>query len=224
MRMKKISLFALALATSAAVFAQETEPQLRTPMARKTMFGIDVGVNLARLDANAGDFPSGTAVPNTNSKTAMHAALFVDIPLGASMFSLKPQIMYSKQGSKLQTGTTSAEEDLDYIYVAPAAFEFKTPGGFLIETGPMLGFLLSASRDGTAANNNTDIKNRRKTTDFMWSGGIGYMSRIGLGVHARYNHGFSNVLNADNDANQDPGKLQNRVIQFGLMYHFGAHK
>jgi hypothetical protein len=222
--MKKISLVALALCTSAAVFAQDAQPQLRTPMAKKIMFGLDVGANLARLDANAGDFPSGTTVPSANTKTALHAAAFLDIPLGASMFSLKPQVMYSKQGSKLRIGNTDFEEDLDYIYVAPAAFAFKTAGGFMIETGPMLGFLLGASRENTNANTSVDIKNRRKTTDFMWSGGLGYMSRVGLGVHARYNHGFSNVLNADDDAMQDPGKLQNRVFQFGLMYHFGAHK
>lgn len=224
MCMKKISLFALALCSGLALFAQETQPQLRTPMAKKLMFGVDVGVNLARLDANAGDFPSGASVPSANTKTAMHAAVFLDIPLGASMFNLKPQVMYSKQGSKLRMGNTDYEEDLDYIYVAPAALEFRTPGGFLIETGPMVGFLLGASRENTTNNTSMDVKNRRKTTDFLWSGGIGYLSRIGLGVHARYNHGFSNVLNSDNDANQDPGKLQNRVFQFGLMYHFGAHK
>ena len=221
--MKKISLFVLALCTSAAVFAQDNQPQLRTPMAKKIMFGLDVGVNLARLDANEGDFPAGMA-PSANTKTAMHAAAFVSIPLGTSMFSLKPQLMYSKQGSKLRVGTTDSEMDLDYIYAAPAAFEFKTPGGFLIETGPMLGFLLGASAEDIATNTSVDIKVEIKKLDFMWSGGIGFMSRIGLGVHARYNHGFSNVLNSDDASTPQPGKLQNRVFQFGLMYHFGAHK
>jgi hypothetical protein len=88
----------------------------------------------------------------------------------------------------------------------------------------MLGFLLGANREDITAGGSTDNKNMMKTTDFMWSGGVGYLSPVGLGVHARYNHGFSNVLNADNDNMQQPGKLQNRVIQIGLMYHFGGHK
>ncbi|HEV7330780.1 MAG TPA: porin family protein [Flavisolibacter sp.] len=220
--MKKISVFALALAASVVVVAQETHQQLRTPRTNKVQFGLDVGVNLARLDANEGDFASGTA-PSTNNKTAFHVGTFVNIPIGG-MVSLKPQLIYSKQGSKLRIGSTDFEEDLDYIYVAPAALHVMTKGGFIIETGPMLGYLLSGSRENTTANTSVDVKDARKDLDFMWSGGIGYLSRIGLGAHVRYNHGFSNVLNTDDDALQSPGKLQNRVFQIGLMYHFGGHK
>lgn len=222
MSMKKMSVLAFAVTMSAAVFAQETQPQLRAPRMNKVVFGLDAGVNLARLDANEGDFTAGT-LPSTNNKTAFHVGAFVNIPVGG-MFSLKPQVTYSKQGSKLRVGSTDFEEDLDYIYVAPVALSLMTKGGFMVETGPQLGFLLSGSRENTSNNSSVDVKNMRKTTDFVWSGGIGYMSSVGLGVHARYNHGFSNVLNADNDANQGAGKLQNRVIQLGLMYHFGGHK
>lgn len=220
--MKKISGFALALMASVVVVAQETQPQLRTPRTNKLQFGLDAGVNLARLDANEGDFAAGAA-PSTNNKTAFHVGAFVNIPIGG-MVSLKPQLLYSKQGSKLRQGTTDFEEDLDYLYVAPAALHVMTKSGFIVETGPMLGYLLSASRDNITANTTMDVKDQRKKLDFMWSGGFGYLSRVGLGVHARYNHGFSNVLNADDDAQQTPGKLQNRVIQIGLMYHFGGHK
>ena len=95
----------------------------------------------------------------------------------------------------------------------------------MVETGPQLGFLISAKVDGTGPqgwSDGGDLKDRRKQLDFLWGAGLGYMSRIGLGVHARYNYGFSNVLNADN--NQAQGELKNRVMQFGVMYEFGAHK
>lgn len=220
--MKKISVFAFALAASVAVVAQETTPQLRTPRTNKVHFGLDAGVNLARLDANEGDFASGAA-PSTNTKTAFHVGAFVNVPVGG-MVSLKPQLIYSKQGSKMRIGSTDFEEDLDYLYAAPVTLQVMTKGGFIIETGPMLGYLLSGSRENTTANTTVDVKDARKDLDFMWSGGIGYMSRIGLGVHARYNHGFSNVLNTDDDVLQTNGKLQNRVFQVGLMYHFGGHK
>lgn len=220
--MKKISVFAFALVASVAVVAQDATPQLRSPRMNKVHFGLDAGVNLARLDANEGDFASGAA-PSTNNKTAFHVGAFVNVPI-SGMLSLKPQLTYSKQGSKLREGSTNYEEDLDYLYVAPVSLQVMTKGGFIIETGPMLGYLLSGSRDNITANTSVDVKDARKDLDFMWSGGIGYMSRIGLGVHARYNHGFSNILNTDDDALQSGGKLQNRVIQIGLMYHFGGHK
>ena len=220
--MKKISVFVLAVAASVTVVAQETNPQLRTPRTNKVHFGLDAGVNLARLDANSEDFTSG-ATPSTNNKTAFHAGAFVNVPL-SSMVSLKPQVLYSKQGGKLREGSTSFEEDLDYLYVAPVTLSVMSKGGFTVETGPMVGFLLGASRENLTNNTSADIKDTRKTTDFMWSGGLGYLSRIGLGVHARYAHGLSNVLNADDDSQQSAGKLQNRVIQLGLSYHFGAHK
>ena len=217
--MKKISLFALALATSAAVFAQETQPQLRTPRMNKLAFGLDVGVNLAKLSVS--DFSSNE--PTSNGKTAFHAGAFVNIPIGG-IVSLKPQLIYSKQGAKLRQGSTDFEEDLDYLYLAPAALHLMTPGGFVFETGPQVGLLLGASRENTTNNTSTDIKDLRKNIDVLWAAGIGFMSRVGLGAHARYNYGFTNVRNIDEVNMREPGTMRNRVFQIGLMYHFGGHK
>lgn len=228
MFMKKISLFTLALATGVVVFAQSTQGthQMTTPMAKKVMFGVDAGVNLATFDAK--DF---TTAPNTNMKTSFHGGVFVDIPLGGNLH-LEPSIVYSAQGSKYSvrntapsTGTTSFEEDLHYIYVAPAKLKLMIPtGGLFVETGPQLGYLVKADVENSTTNQVTDIKDNRKKLDFLWSAGVGYMTPVGLAIHGRYNYGLSNVLNAEDDANQSPGKLQNRVIQIGLAYHFGATK
>lgn len=226
--MKKLSLLFLAAVISTALAAQhdmpagDGTPTLRTPMPKKVMLGIDVGVNLARLAVKE-QIAAGSL--STNSKTSFHTGLMVDIPI-AGMFHLVPEIIYSRQGSKIAatmngTSTANYEEDLNYLYLAPAVLQLMTPGGFIIQGGPMLGFLLNAKQEGPAPYN-TDIKNNRKTTDFMVSGGIGYMTRIGLGAHLRYNHGLSNVLNRDNT--QNTGRLENRLVQIGLMYHFGAHK
>jgi len=232
--MKKIRLFTLSLFVSSALFAQnnptigsQSHAPMRTPMEKKPRFGIDVGVNMARYNEDGEGF-TGTA-PNTNNKTAFHAGVFVDVPI-AGMFSIRPQILYSSQGSKIGTKQTSGnynfEEDLKYIYVAPAVLQLMTPGGFMVETGPQLGFLIGANADDAPGDwtGSVDLKDRRKKLDFMWGAGLGYMSRIGLGVHARYNYGFSNVLNVDDDANRRPGTFRNRVMQFGLAYAFGAHK
>jgi predicted porin len=69
----------------------------------------------------------------------------------------------------------------------------------------------------------TDLDPIRDNFDIGWSAGAGYLSRIGLGVNARYNYGFRNVVKEDSNGNSI-GDLENRVIQIGLVYHFGAHK
>ena len=209
--MKKISVFVLALCTSAAVFAQDAQPQLRTPMESKVRFGLRAGANLAKFRAT--DTPTE---PNISSKTSLHAGLFMNAPLGG-MFAIQPGVEYSGQGSKFREGTDNGEYDLHYINV-PIMFQWKSVGGFLLETGPQAGILLRANLDDQEVPDETF-----KTLDLSWGAGLGYVSRIGLGVNARFNYGLSNILEGDNDTDNSP-QLKNQVIQLGLVYHFGAHK
>lgn len=223
--MKKISLFTLVMTTGLAVFAQ-SEPTLRTPMESKVRFGLKGGVNLATLHLTQDDYPSGQA-PNTNMKTSGFGGVFVNLPLNTS-FRLQPEVVFSSQGSKLKggaLGSGSYEIDAQYVNI-PVMFQYQTPGGFFVEAGPQLGFLVKAEMDGPddTGSGDIDIKDKMKTTDFSLGGGIGYLSRIGLGVNARYNAGLSNVFNAENDNNQLQGKAKNSVVQIGLLYHFGAGK
>ena len=74
---------------------------------------------------------------------------------------------------------------------------------------------VSINEDGT------ENKESFKPFDFSAGVGVGFLSRIGLGVGARYNHGFRNVL--DNDGDNNP-YLRNSVVNIGLQYHFGAAK
>src|SRR5438874_10078877 len=96
--MKKISLFALALSTSLAMFAQNN--QNVTPMADKVYFGIKGGVNLAEFRVH--DYPTHLG---TEMKTSMHGGFLVNIPVAGS-FHVQPELIYSGEGSKL-TETTA---------------------------------------------------------------------------------------------------------------------
>lgn len=211
--MKKISLVALALCTSAAVFAQDNQPQLRTPMANKVRIGVRAGVNLAQFRLT--DFPAGTE-PRVQSKTSMHGGLFVNAPLGGK-FAIQPGVEYSGQGSKFTDDGENGEYDLHYINV-PVMFQWKSTGGLLLETGPQAGILLRANLDDVEVEDETF-----KTLDLSWGAGVGYLSRMGLGLNARFNYGLSNILEGD-DASDTSPQLKNQVIQLGLVYHFGAHK
>lgn len=225
--MKKISLFALALSSSMALFAQDN--QMTTPMARATRFGIKGGVNLAEFRANG--FQSGTQ-PGTNMKTSFHGGFLLNAPLGTGGFAIQPEVVYSGQGSKLNVKTTvgsvttsqAYEQDLGYINV-PIMLQWKSAGGFFVETGPQAGFLVRAKQDGPG-DTELDNKDNFDKFDFSWGAGLGYMSRVGLGIGARYNLGLTNTLEdgGGNNSANNGAELKNKVVQIGLFWQFGAGK
>lgn len=226
--MKKISVFALALFSGLAVFAQDDKPA-RTPMATKTYFGVKGGVNLASLEL---DDDNTTTNFNTNSKTSFHVGVFANVPIGGN-FRFQPEILYVGQGSKVSgtplvgTGTGNTNYELDFDYVAiPLMVQLKTPGGFFVEAGPQFAFLTTARQDN-ATGTDPDLKDLDlvRKTDFALLGGIGYTSRIGLGVHATYVHGLSNVYNTDSaPSGTTDREVSNRGVKIGLHYMFGAAK
>jgi hypothetical protein len=227
--MKNISFIALALCASSALFAQDSHPQLRTPMAVKTRLGVRAGVNLADLTAK--NLPAGSAYTEAQSKTSFVGGLFANVPI-SGMFRFQPEVDFSSQGGKLQgpSGTTSAatyEQDLHYINV-PLNFQLMTNKGFFVQTGPQVGYLIDAKVKSTSSTNTSADKGNLDNfdkIDFSWTGGVGYLSRIGLGVDLRYNIGIANIVSDNAPAgNYKGGTWKNSVGQFSLIYQFGAYK
>ncbi|HEX2536258.1 MAG TPA: porin family protein [Chitinophagaceae bacterium] len=225
--MKKISLFALAIMSGAVMFAQSTVIT-RTPMEVKPRFGVKGGVNLATFNVSEDEFAANSAPYNVNRKTSFNAGVFVNIPLGG-MLRLQPELIYSGQGSKYRQNVRVSmldqpiEEDLHYLNV-PVMFQIVTPGGFFVEAGPQVGLLIDAEREiGTNAQGE-ELKDMRKRIDVGAGAGLGYMTRVGLGVSAKYVRGFSNVWNAEDDNMESAGKMKNDVIGLSLFYQFGAGK
>jgi hypothetical protein len=230
--MKKISFFALALTATVFVNAQSKQPTLRTEMEVTPRLGIKGGVNLAKMNhegySSASEFES-------KSKTSYNGGLFINIPVGTN-FRFQPEVVYSSQGGKntqvIQTPTgnitSNYEMDLNYINV-PLMLQLQSTTGVFLELGPQFGYLINAknksiSSGAGTSNSEMDIKDQLNKLDIGASGGIGYLSRIGLGINARYNYGFTNVLD-ENNANYVSGqKLKNRVYQVGLFFQFGAAK
>jgi hypothetical protein len=118
------------------------------------------------------------------------------------------------------------EADFDYISL-PVKVQLMTKGGFFVEAGPQFSFLTTARQDNETGTD-PDIKDQKiiRKTDFGVVGGIGYTSRIGLGLHATYMHGITNVFNTDNQQATNPigADVSNRGILIGLHYSFGANK
>jgi hypothetical protein len=224
--MKRISLFMLMCAVTTILFAQN-DPQLTTPMETKTRFGIKGGVNLATLEIDDQSTPN----MNTNMKTSFHGGVFVNIPLSSS-FRFQPELMFSSQGTKSSVRSSTDPNlaginEYDFRYLSlPLMFQWMSAGGFFVELGPQFSYLTKANGD-RQNQNSVELKESEyvKKIDFAGNAGIGYLSRIGLGLNARYVNGFTNVWDNDKSpSTSSDAKYKNRVVQLSLIYHFGAGK
>ena len=215
--MKKISFIALAIIASTALFAQD-EPTLRTERTTSPTFGIKLGVSLAKFRGE-----NFNPAPNWNRKTTINGGLTANFPMGKGAFA--PELLYMGAGSKFDftpTGgpTVAGEQDLHYIAL-PLMFQIKPAAGFFIELGPQVGYLVSVSGD---EDNALLDEEGFDNFDLAINGGLGYMSRIGLGINARYSYGLTGLLSETGQANFGDAELKNSAIQFGLTYMFGANK
>lgn len=229
--MKKISFVALALFVYVFTFAQNTTSSTNVT-STSPRFGIKGGVNLAEFLRSK--FPAGSE-PNVNMRTTFHGGLTMNLPFGSGGLALQPELLYTGAGSKMTstyttyvgttptTNTMSYDQVLHYVSL-PVLLQWKSAGGFLLETGPVPAYLISAKQknpDGTK----TDNKSYFDKFDVAWAGGIGFVSRSGLGIGARYNYGLTNVLkDASNGGYATGAKLKNSVIQIGLSWQFGDNK
>ncbi|MBC7949611.1 MAG: PorT family protein [Chitinophagaceae bacterium] len=186
--MKKIVVIAALLITGAASQAQ-------------VKFGVKAGANLANV--------SGDDVEGTDMKIGFHVGGLAEIPV-STMFSVKPEVVFSNQGWKEDDGKVN----LAYLNI-PVLLQYNNPSGFYAETGPQIGFLMSAKAkpdDG----DDVDIKDLFKTTDFSWAFGAGFKTKSGFGFGARYNFGLSDII--------EDAKAKNSVIALGVFYTFGGEK
>ena len=195
--MKKVFLVFVAVASAAIASAQ-------------IQYGVKAGYNLANITQ------SGSSSEAVEAKSDFSAGVLVSIPLFSSCF-LQPEVMYSGQGAQVSALGQKDKLNLGYLNI-PVLFKYQHVSGVFAETGPQLGFLLSAKDkfDGTT----TDIKDQFETTDFSWAFGLGYkFTSMGLGIDARYNLGLTNLAKDSGDET-----IKNSVFQFGLFYMFGGKK
>jgi hypothetical protein len=196
-------------------------------MAVKTRVGIRGGVNLATLEIDDQSTPN----MNTDMKTSFHGGVFVNVPI-SSAFRFQPELMFTAQGTKAGVRSSTDENlaginEYDFSYLSlPLMAQWMSTGGFFVELGPQFSYLLRANGDrqsgGSVELRKSDYV---KKTDFAGTAGIGYLSRMGLGLNARYVNGFSNVWNNDKSpSTSKDAKYKNRVVQISLIYHFGANQ
>ena len=168
-------------------------------------FGIKAGANFSNLRSIDGDNSK-----SADMKLGFHGGVFLNVPVGF-IFSIKPEVMYSLEGA--QDNTDDSKTNLHYLNI-PVLLQYNNQSVIFIETGPQIGFLVSAK--AKYAGTRVDLKDQIEKTNFSWCLGAGYILDSGIGFNARYNLGLSNIAKK---ANGDP-KTKSNVFQLGLFKSF----
>jgi hypothetical protein len=174
-----------------------------------TRFGARLGGNYATiagddtddLDGKIGFFFGGVAELGVNDK-----------------FAVQPEILYSQQGAKYSdSGGFDGQLNINYLNV-PVMAKFKVSDAFSIEAGPQVGFRMSAKdKYDSPTSGEDDIKDFISSTDFGGNIGFGYELDSGLNFNARFNYGFSNINEFDNEGDF---KNNNCVFSLGIGWMF----
>ena len=186
---------------------------LHTTAQQGVSFGVKGGVNVA-------DFRSeGLAFGEFEPKISYHVGGLVQLPIH-EILAFQAELLYSAQGAKFRSTNDALGVKNNYFlnYITlPATFQFLAGNGFMLHSGPQLGYLLNATiKDDSGYA--LDILESVEKVDFSWIFGSAYKSKIGLGADVRYIVG---VTETNNGVFVSSTTLKNRVFQIGLFYQFG---
>jgi hypothetical protein len=168
-------------------------------------FGPKAGANFSIVSYNTSNIKVDPLV------VAFNAGAFFNYKF-AKQLAVQAELFYSGEGSKYKiVGSPTVYTDKFGYMNIPVLLQFVSNGGFFLETGPQLGFLMSAteSSEGTS----TDVKSYVNSTKFSWCFGIGKLFAKKLGIDIRYAAGLSNL----NKAN-DGSTIKGSILSIGLLY------
>lgn len=163
--MKKIILTAAAVFTFGFANAQDKE---------EMSFGVKGGLNISSI-SNVDQYGE-----NSNALVGFHVGVFGECMV-SDKFAVQPELLYSTQGVKFDEG---GDTKLNYIII-PVMAKYYVADGFSLELGPQIGFLVSAKE------NDVDIKDDVKSTDFSVNFGAAYDITENLMLGVRYNLGVT---------------------------------
>ena len=163
--------------------------------------GIKAGVNFSNF--SGGDFES----VSKKSKVGFHGGGFLNIAFGS--LSIQPEALISTQGAQIDSVNGSYDWKLTYINV-PVMVKYRMAGGFYLEAGPQFGFKINDDIG------NSTINDFANNLDLSIGAGLGFQSKGGLGIGARYMAGISKVGDFQGASNIDPD-FKNSLIQLSLF-------
>jgi len=193
--MKKKILVSLTCLASTILFAQNFTA------------GVKAGVNFSNFTGGNFDAVEKKAL------VGFHGGGFFSFSLGA--IYLQPEVLISTQGARIDSANGSYDWKITYAAV-PVMFKYRSSGGFYLEAGPQFSFKISDNVE------NQTIEDFVNELDLSAGAGLGWQTKGGLGIGARYLVGISKVGNFDISEGHgiDPD-FKNSVIQVGLFLALG---
>lgn len=213
--MKKITLSILAFgAFMLSAQAQETKSE-----SKEIRFGVKTGLNLANI----------TNTDEGKVRASFHIGGVAEFAVNES-FSIQPELIYSRQGSKATMNIYESETivnvdavmKLDYINI-PVMAKYYIKDGFSIQAGPQVGFVVKAEAEaetsvmGMTVKASESMKSEVSSVDFGVNFGLGYELPVGVFFDARYNLGITKVNSESFDSMKN---IKNSVFQLSVGYKF----
>lgn len=171
-----------------------------TGFAQHITGGFKAGVNITNF--TGGDFEAVKKKANVG----FHGGGFLNIAFGS--LSIQPEALISTQGAKIDSVNGSYDWKLTYITV-PVMLKYRMSGGFYLEAGPQFGFKISEDIG------NSTINDFANDLDLSLGAGLGFQTKGGLGIGARYVAGLSKV--GDYEGGNINPDFKNSVIQVGIF-------
>lgn len=165
--------------------------------AQLLQFGLKGGVNFSNYsggDIEGFDF---------NNVTNFHFGVVTELKFFEN-FALQPELLYSTQGSELESLEEQIKNELGYISIPVLAKFYLTSNKLSLEGGPQFSFLVNERGDVDVYDSNT--------FDFGVAAGLSYKITKGLFLSGRYVAGLTDVKKEAN--------VKNSLVQFSLGYMF----
>lgn len=195
--MKKFSLLLMGMVVAQLLLAQHVQ------------FGLKGGLNVS--SANDEDLVQDEKVTPV---IGYHLGGLAHIHLSPN-WALQPEVVYSKEGARVEHPNYNATTELKYLNI-PVLAQYMTENGFRIETGPQVGLLLDHKYETPEGIEGE--KHDASKANVSWAFGLGYLTRSGLGIDARFNLGLTNQYK---EGLYGGAEARGRVGQLGLFYQFG---
>jgi hypothetical protein len=173
-------------------------------LTQRLSLGLKAGGNYSNYTNTEGQFTS-------DGLAGFHAGAIVDFRIIRNLYFVE-EFLFSTQGAKIKEDVFGKDNvKVSYLSV-PCLLQFRTNIGIYIEGGVQTSLRLGDNLDKTT------YSQFAKQLDMGVAGGIGYLSKAGLGVGLRYVGGMTRV--ADFSLQNAQPNFRNSMAQASIFYIF----